>query len=223
MNLLQIRNLRKEYPQPGSPALALCLDALEARGGEALAVTGPSGSGKTTLLRLLAALTPPTRGEILFAGLDLSALGEKAAAWRASSVGYVFQEMNLLPDFTLEENLLLAAEISHLPRRAAEERVSALTRRLTLEDRLRHRPAALSLGEKQRAAVARAVLHRPPLLLADEPTASLDGENAGRVLNLLRELCAESGALLIVTTHDEGVKKLFPRQLELRRAEGGAP
>jgi putative ABC transport system ATP-binding protein len=221
MNLLQVRDLHKNYRQ-GGVVPALCLDSLDARAGEALTVTGPSGSGKTTLLRLLAAIISPTRGNIRFAGQDLGALGEKAAAWRARSVGYVFQEMNLLRDFTLRENLLLAAEISRIPPAAARERALSLARRLGLEDRLRHRPPALSLGEQQRAAVARAVLHNPPLLLADEPTASLDAANAGTVLRLLREACAESGSLLIVATHDEKVKKLFPRRVELRRAEGTA-
>jgi putative ABC transport system ATP-binding protein len=220
VNLLQVRDLRKEYRQPGGAVPALCLDFLDARAGEALAVTGPSGSGKTTLLRLLAASIRPTRGKILFAGQDLGALGEKATAWRARSVGYVFQEMNLLRDFTLRENLLLAAAISGIPPSTARERVLELTRRLGLENRLQHRPSALSLGEQQRAAVARAVLHNPPLLLADEPTASLDAENAGIVLHLLREICAGAGSLLLVATHDESVKKLFPRQVELRRAEG---
>ncbi|MDR1622483.1 MAG: ATP-binding cassette domain-containing protein [Synergistaceae bacterium] len=212
--LLEIHGLRKEYMQPGGPVQALYLDFLEARAGDAIAVTGPSGSGKTTLLHLLAALVRPSQGSIRFDGRDLPAAAY-SARWRALSVGYVFQEMNLLPDFSLLENLLIAAEISGVPR--AFDRSLSLLCRLGIEDLRYRRPAKLSLGEQQRAAVARAVLHAPPLLLADEPTASLDAENAGIVMNLLLELAAESKSLLLVATHDEAVKKRFPRVVELTK------
>ncbi|MDR1977270.1 MAG: ATP-binding cassette domain-containing protein [Synergistaceae bacterium] len=215
--LLEIRELRKEYTQPGVPVRALSLDFLEAQRGEAVAVTGPSGSGKTTLLHLLAALIRPTRGIIRFDGRDLGSLGASAARWRALSVGYVFQNMNLLPDFSLLENLTIAAEISDVPRRRALDRSWALLRRLGLYGLSHRRPAELSLGEQQRAAVARAVLHSPPLVLADEPTASLDATNAEVVMDLLLELGAESRSLLLVATHDETVKKRFSRVVELQK------
>jgi ABC-type lipoprotein export system ATPase subunit len=228
--LLEVRGLRKEYAQPfrvpgvqAPGTRALELDFLEAREGEAIAVTGPSGSGKTTLLHLLAALIRPTQGVIRFGGMDLCSLGASAARWRALSVGYVFQNMNLLPDFSLLENLTIAAEISNVPRACVLARVRVLLRRLGLDGASWHRrPSKLSLGEQQRAAVARAVLHAPPLILADEPTASLDAENARLVADLLLELCAESRSLLLVATHDEAVKKRFSRILELRNhPEGG--
>jgi putative ABC transport system ATP-binding protein len=217
--LLEVRELRKEYMQPGGPVQALYLDFLEARAGDAIAVTGPSGSGKTTLLHLMAALIRPSGGSIRFDGQDLNAAGTSSARWRASSVGYVFQEMNLLPDFSLLENLMLAAEISGVPRDRALERALYLLRRLGIEDVRHRRPAKLSLGEQQRGAVARAVIHTPPLVLADEPTASLDAKNAAIVTNLLLELAAESKALLFVATHDESVKKRFSRLLELTKNE----
>jgi ABC-type lipoprotein export system ATPase subunit len=134
-------------------------------------------------------------------------------------VGYVFQEMNLLPDFSLLENLMLAGEISGVPRDRARQRTLYLLKRLGIEDVCHRRPGKLSLGEQQRAAVARAVIHTPPLVLADEPTASLDAKNAEAVINLLLELAAESKALLFVATHDESVKKRFPRLLELTKNE----
>ncbi|MDR2179811.1 MAG: ATP-binding cassette domain-containing protein [Synergistaceae bacterium] len=215
--LLQVRGLRKEYMQPGGPVTALWLDFLEAGAGDAIVVTGPSGSGKTTLLHLLAALIQPSEGSIHFGGQDLDSVGDCSAHWRALSVGYVFQEMNLLPDFSLLENLMIAGEISKVPR--ALERSLFLLRRLGIEDLSHRRPGKLSLGEQQRAAVARAVLHAPPLLLADEPTASLDAENAGIVIDLLLELAGESKSLLLVATHDESVKKRFPRVLELTKNE----
>ena len=200
----------------------LRLESLRAFKGEALAVVGPSGSGKTTLLHILAALIHPTDGEVLFEGRDLHAAALSEARWRALSVGYVFQDMNLLPDFSVLENLLLAAEVSGIPRTAARERALLLLRRLGLEERRHSRPAELSLGEQQRAAVARAVLHAPPLVLAVEPTASLDAENARAVIDLLLELCEESRSLLVAATHDEAVKKRFPRLVELKKNPPGA-
>ncbi|MDR3353515.1 MAG: ABC transporter ATP-binding protein [Synergistaceae bacterium] len=215
---LEIKELRHDYRQPdGSYAQALRLDHLLAARGEALAVTGPSGSGKTTLLHILAALIRPTCGEVLFDGHDLFAAGHSAARWRSLSVGYVFQEMNLLPDFSVLENLLLAAEISSVPKSDAGERADSLLHRLDLWDHRYSRPSELSLGEQQRTAVARAVIHSPAVVLADEPTASLDAENAGVVMDLLMGLCAESQTLLIAATHDEAMKKRFERVVNLRR------
>ena len=223
--LLEVRELRKEYAQPGGSVAALYLDCLEAQAGEAIAVTGPSGSGKTTLLHLLAALTRPSGGSIRFGGRDLNSAD--AARWRAMSVGYVFQEMNLLPDFSLLENMMLAAEISGVSRGRALDRSLSLLCRLDIGNLRHRRPAKLSFGERQRAAVARAVLHTPPLLLADEPTASLDAENARVAINLLLELAAESHSLLLVATHDDTVKKRFPRVLKLTKNQlsenSGAP
>jgi ABC-type lipoprotein export system ATPase subunit len=216
--MLQVHELRKTYRQPdGSVVEALRLDSLEARRGEAIALTGPSGSGKTTLLNALAALIHPTEGEIVFDGQSLSALGASEARWRGVTVGYVFQEMNLLPDFSLWENLMLAAEISGVSYRPARERGLSLLGRLGLEDRKNRRPRELSLGEQQRAAVARAVMHSPPLVLADEPTASLDAENSEIVMDLLTEFCLCSKSVLLVATHDEAVKKRFPRVVALQR------
>ncbi|MDR1509697.1 MAG: ABC transporter ATP-binding protein [Synergistaceae bacterium] len=216
--LLEIRGLRHYYRQPdGARHQALKLDRLSACMGDALVVSGPSGSGKTTLLHILAALIRPTEGEVLFGGRNLSDLGKSESSWRAESVGYVFQEMNLLPDFNVLENLLIAAEISNMPRDAALDRADVLLERLGLEDRKKSRPYRLSLGEQQRTAVARAVLHSPPLVLADEPTSSLDAENSGIVMSLLLELCGESRSLLIVATHDESVKRSFPFLVELEK------
>jgi ABC-type lipoprotein export system ATPase subunit len=218
--LLEVSSLRKEYRQPdGSVLEALRLDSLRGHRGEAIALTGPSGSGKTTLLHMLAALIPPTSGSIVFDGRNLDSLGTSEARWRAVNVGYVFQESNLLPDFNLLENLLIAAEISGVPSDAARERAASLLCRLGLEGRIGGRPRQLSTGEQQRAAVARAVLHNPPLVLANEPTANLDAESSGVVMNILAELCSESRSLLLVATHDEAVRKLLPRVVALRQPE----
>jgi putative ABC transport system ATP-binding protein len=217
---LEVRKLRHSYSQPdGSRVEVLSLDRMSASRGEAIAVVGPSGSGKTTFLHILAALIRPTSGEVLFDGRDIFAAGQGGALWRAASVGYIFQEMNLLPDFSAIENLLLAAEISSVPGPAARERANSLLRRLDLWNQRDRRPADMSLGEQQRTAVARAVIHAPSVILADEPTASLDAENAAAVMNILTELCADSQTLLIIATHDEAIKKRFERVLPLQRPE----
>ncbi|MDR1472851.1 MAG: ATP-binding cassette domain-containing protein [Synergistaceae bacterium] len=220
MPLLEVRDLAHYYRQPdGSARLALSLNRLSAGRGEALAVVGPSGSGKTTFLHILAALIRPTEGDVAFDGQNLREMGRSGAAWRAASVGYVFQDVNLLPDFGLLENLMIAAEISGLSSGSASERAVSLLGRLGLADKTRNRPCRLSLGERQRAAVARAVLHSPPMVLADEPTASLDADNSRTVMSLLLELCVESQSLLIVATHDESVKKKLPRLVALEKPE----
>ncbi|MDR1581398.1 MAG: ABC transporter ATP-binding protein [Synergistaceae bacterium] len=217
---LEIRNLRHSYSQPvKSRVQALSLDHMSAAKGEAVAVVGPSGSGKTTLLHILAALICPTGGEVLFGGRDIFAPHQSGALWRAESVGYIFQEMNLMPGFSALENILLAAEISNVPGFVARERANSLLQRLDLWNQRNRRPAELSLGEQQRAAVARAVVHSPSVILADEPTASLDAENAGIVMNILTKLCAESQTLLIIATHDEAVKTRFERVVQLQRPQ----
>ena len=224
ISFLEVKELRHYYNQPdGSRVEALNLDYMPASRGEAIAVVGPSGSGKTTLLHILAALIRPTCGEVLFDGRDIFAAGQTGALWRSASVGYIFQEMNLLPDFSALENILLAAEISSVPWVVARERANSLLQRLDLWNQRNRRPAYMSLGEQQRAAVARAVVHSPSIILADEPTASLDAENARIVMNILTELCAESQTLLIIATHDEAIKKRFERIVELQRPTNTEP
>jgi ABC-type lipoprotein export system ATPase subunit len=220
---LEVCKLHHSYSQPDKGQVqAFSLDHMSASRGEAIAVVGPSGSGKTTFLHILAALIRPTGGEVLFGGRNIFSPRQSGALWRSTSVGYVFQEMNLLPDFSALEHSLLAAEISNVPGAVAWERANSLLHRLDLWNQRNRRPAGLSLGEQQRAAVARAVVHSPAVILADEPTASLDAKNAEVVMNILMELCTESGTLLIMATHDEAVKKRFGRVLQLQRPQAAA-
>ena len=218
-SFLEINGLGKDYFLPdGSAVSALSLDSFKADRGEAVAVVGPSGSGKSTLLHLLAALYRPTRGRILWEGEEgLFSRNARAERWRAGFVGYVFQNLNLLPDFSALENILIAGEVAGAAPHEVRNRAASLLSRLGLSGKMHVRPGRMSLGERQRAAVARAVVHRPPLVLADEPTASLDAANAQNVLDLLLELCAESGSLLFVATHDEAVKRRFERLLPLKK------
>ncbi len=215
---IEASNIVKDYPLPcGGFTRGLTLEGLSLRGGEMLAVEGPSGSGKTTLLHLLAGFYSPTEGRITFNGSAINAGDKFIDSWRAGNVGYIFQSMNLLPDFSVLENILIAAELSGLKKDEALKKALSLLEYLGVKDKAERRPALLSLGEQQRSAVARALVHSPRLILADEPTASLDTENSGLVIQALKKMCGESGSILVIATHDEAVKRQFDKILSIKR------
>jgi putative ABC transport system ATP-binding protein len=182
--------------------------------GEALSVLGASGSGKSTLLAILAGLDTPSEGQVLLDGQDLFSLDEDARAkLRGRTVGFVFQSFQLLPGYTALENVMLPLELS---RREDPERISReMLSRVGLAGRLRHYPRQLSGGEQQRVALARAFVARPQLLLADEPTGSLDAESGDAVIRLLFELNRESGTTLVLVTHDESLARRCGRSVRL--------
>jgi putative ABC transport system ATP-binding protein len=182
--------------------------------GEALAILGASGSGKSTLLALLAGLDTPTAGTVLLDGADLFALDEDARAeLRGRAVGFVFQSFQLLPSLTALENVMLPLELAG--RADAEAAAREILARVGLGERLQHYPKHLSGGEQQRVALARAFVVRPKLLLADEPTGSLDAESGEAVIALLFELNREAGTTLVLVTHDEQLARRCQRALRL--------
>lgn len=181
--------------------------------GEHCALIGPSGAGKSTLLHILAGILPPTGGRIELDGEDLYPAGGRAGAWRAQRIGLVPQKLHLLPALTVLENVLLAQFLAGSRESTASSR--ELLEALGLTAQLHERPERLSVGEQQRAAIARAIVNRPRLLLADEPTSSLDDDNAQRAVDLLFDAAGRAGALLIVATHDARVRTRFPRQVPL--------
>lgn len=186
------------------------------RGGQ-YAVQGASGSGKSTLLHLMGGLDTPTRGSVLFDGRDVGGLDDEGLArHRGRNVGFVFQFHFLLPSMTALENVLLPCEIAGLPRAPVLERARALAGRLGVAHCLDKGPGRLSGGERQRVGVLRALSLSPPLLLCDEPTGHLDSDNSERVAALLRELARETGATLVVVTHDEAVASTLPNRLRMR-------
>jgi len=186
-----------------------------------VALTGDSGSGKSTLLHLLAGVILPDRGRVEVLGTDLASLSEaRRDRFRGASVGLVFQALNLFPHLTAEENLLAAPLLAGRKSPGDAARARELLARVDLAPRARHRPPQMSLGEQQRVAIARALMNRPPLLLCDEPTGSLDGRRRDEVVALLLELAAENGAALLVVTHDEAVVRAFPEHLPLRSLAG---
>lgn len=180
--------------------------SLEVREGDFLALVGPSGSGKTTLLNLFGARDRPTRGEVEVLGRRLGTLGKGARAkLRLSSIGFVFQAYNLVPVLTAAENVEFVLELQGVPARERRERAMSVLRDLGLEELANRRPSELSGGQQQRVAVARAVAARPKLVLADEPSANLDGRSAEQLMSLMRSLHEERGTTFVFSTHDPRV------------------
>ena len=189
---------------------------LEIREGEWLAVMGPSGSGKSTLVNLLATLDRPTEGRIMVEGVDLTALSEDGRVrFRREKVGVIFQQFHLLPFLTAVENVMVAQHYHSMP---DEREALAALERVGLGPRAHHLPSQLSGGEQQRVCVARALINRPRLILADEPTGNLDADNEDRVLRLLRELHAD-GHTLVTVTHAPRIGSLADRRVELRHGQ----
>lgn len=213
---LHVETLHKSFPSGDETVRVLDGVSFDLAPGEAMAITGPSGSGKSTLLHLLGALDVPTSGTIEIDGASPFGLAEKELArFRNKTLGFVFQEHHLLPQYTVLENVLLPTLAFPPAPSSAEDTARSLLERVGLGHRLRHRPSELSGGEKQRAAVARALVQGPKVVLCDEPTGNLDRANADAVADLLFELHAEAGNVLIVVTHSQELAKRFPRRVDL--------
>lgn len=219
--LLEITGLAKSFAAPdGERALIVDIPAFALDAGEQVAVRGSSGSGKTTLLNLIAGILQADRGRIMLAGQDLGILSEsRRDRLRATTIGYVFQNFNLLQGYSALENVMLGMlfgpGIDH-------ERARALLDRVGLGHRLHHRPSQLSIGQQQRVAVARALANRPKLVLADEPTGNLDQRHAGDALALIREVCREQNAALLLVSHDPAVLSAFDRVEDLAQLNRAA-
>jgi putative ABC transport system ATP-binding protein len=214
--VLELRELVKHYRVgEGEPIRAVDGVTLSIGTGELLALYGPSGSGKSTLLMLVAALLRPDSGVVLLHGREISALSEEEAArYRLYELGFISQTAELLPGARVIENAALKLWLSD--RRGAEERVRPLLERLGLGERLKHRSEQLSMGERQRLMIALALSMKPRLVLADEPTGSLDTQRSGEVLALLREVCREQQIAVLLVTHDPQAAAFADRVLELR-------
>jgi lipoprotein-releasing system ATP-binding protein len=216
-NLLSVRDLHKSFVEGEKEISILRGLDLEVNEAERLAVVGESGVGKSTLLHLLGTLDRPTKGEILYQGKPVPTDDENALShFRNREIGFVFQFHYLLPDFSALENVMVPAMIQRMDLDRARADAEQLLEMVGLKDRMTHRPGKLSGGEQQRVAVARSVILQPKLILADEPTGSLDPKIGAGVHDLLFRLNEEKGIALIVATHNRDFAKKIGRQVELR-------
>lgn len=215
--MLELRDLVKHYPTVGGePVRAVDGVSLKVAAGEMVALYGPSGSGKTTLLLMIATLLEPTAGEISIGGRDVSSLSEQEASeFRLSQLGFIRQNFDLLPGVSAIDNAVLKL-LKSVRWREAHGQITPLLERLGLGERLGHRAETLSMGERQRVMIARALSTEPSLLLADEPTGSLDSQRSQEVLQLLRELCRERGVAVVLVSHDPMAAKYADRVYALR-------
>jgi lipoprotein-releasing system ATP-binding protein len=218
MSFVTVRELNKSYVV-GSQRIHVLRDLdLDVSGGEMLAIVGASGVGKSTLLHLLGGLDRSDTGVVHVGDADMTAMSAAALVeFRNRNVGFVFQFHHLLPEFDAAENVAMPMRIARVPRGEAEQRASALLARVGLGERLVHRPSMMSGGEQQRVAVARALVMKPALLLADEPTGDLDENTAESLHRLLREMHAEHGLTSIIATHNPRLAAACDRVLRLEQ------
>ncbi len=214
--VVEMRGVHKTYHLGTHVIPALQGVDLSVARGELLALTGPSGSGKSTILNLCGLIDSPDRGDILLAGVAVNGMDEtQRTLLRRDALGFVFQSFNLVPVMTVAENVDYPLFLAGVPVEERRERVAAQLRAVGLQDHAHHRPDALSGGQRQRVAIARALVKRPKLVIADEPTASLDSHTADQVLDLMRERGHAEGAAFVIATHDSRLTGRCDRVLAL--------
>lgn len=210
--MIQLKDLHKSFGQ----LEVLRGISLSIERGEVVSIVGPSGAGKTTLLQIMGTLDRPDQGEVSISGTDVLKLGERRLAqFRNEHLGFVFQFHQLLPEFTALENVMIPALIGRSNKKEARDRAMELLDFMKLADRASHKPAQLSGGEKQRIAVARALINRPDVVLADEPSGSLDSHNKAELHQLFFDLRKELGQTFVIVTHDEELATLTDRTIHL--------
>lgn len=220
MTLLQIDDLQKVFYTPdGNVSNVIYVPELTLERGESMVLDGPSGCGKTTILHLISGLLKADSGSILFEGQELLELSPKQRAlWRSCNIGYILQKLNLLTELNVLDNILLPLcwQGDSVDEQSLRERAKQLLEQVGLASKLQMYPEQLSIGEQQRVAVVRALLQRPALVLADEPTASLDKANGEKVMELLQQLCRLNNTALLISTHDESIKARFAKRYNIR-------
>jgi putative ABC transport system ATP-binding protein len=214
---LEVRDLVKTFSLDGTTINAVDHVSFQVQAGEFVALVGPSGSGKTTMLSILAALLSPTSGQILIDGKDLAQMNEKSRVkLRREKIGFTFQANNLIPFLTAQENVEFMLRLNGKADKAGRVRSLEILSRLGLNDRLHNLPAQLSGGQQQRVAIARALIHNPAVVLADEPTASLDTERAFQVVETFAHLIHENNRAGIIVTHDLRLCQYVDRVLQMQ-------
>jgi ABC-type lipoprotein export system ATPase subunit len=219
MSIIRLQNVKKVYRgaiTPHEPTVAFILDDLAIAEGEMVALVGPSGCGKSTLLNLISGILRPDTGAVEVAGRRVDQLTPgKVDRFRGQTIGYIFQDFNLVPALTATENVLLGLRFGRsVPRLQWRIRAREMLDRVGLGHRRRFKPDQLSIGEQQRVAIARALAHHPPVILADEPTGSLDPATGSQVFQLLLDVCAETKHTLLVVTHDASLAAKLGRRID---------
>ena len=211
--MIDIKNITKSF---GSLQVLKGID-LHIDRGEVVSIVGPSGAGKTTLLQIIGTLDRPDTGTVWVDGIDTTTLSQKILSdFRNQHLGFVFQFHQLLPEFTAIENIMIPAYIAGTSKRQAKERAQELLQFMGLSDRATHKPAELSGGEKQRVAVARALINNPAVILADEPSGSLDTQNKTELHQLFFDLRDKFGQTFVIVTHDEGLANITDRTIHMK-------
>lgn len=211
--MIEIRNIHKSF---GSLEVLKGVD-LQVKKGEIVSIIGQSGAGKTTLLQIIGTLDKPNQGEVVIDGVNVFQLKEKELAeFRNKHIGFIFQFHQLLPEFDALENVMMPALIARRSEQEAKERAQMMLNELGLADRLHHKPNELSGGEKQRVAAARAMMMQPSVILADEPSGSLDSKNKGELHKLLLDMRDKYGQTIIIVTHDKELAAISDRVIEMR-------
>lgn len=217
MNIVEVRGVTKNYTLGEVEVQAVRGIDLVVRKGELLAIIGPSGSGKSTLLTMLGAIETPTTGSILLEGVDYATLGDDdRTLLRRRRIGFIFQAFNLLPTLTALENAALPLELDGVEEAEARQRAADHLAQVDLADRLGHLPSTMSGGQQQRVAVARALVIKPALVLADEPTGNLDSVASSQVMTLLRELVDKQNQTVVMVTHDLDIAAMADRVIRMR-------
>ncbi|WP_123042015.1 ABC transporter ATP-binding protein [Cohnella candidum] len=218
--MINIRNVSKVFPMESGDFAALRNNEIHIRKGEFVAIMGPSGSGKSTLLQLIGGLDLPTSGDVVVDGVKLNALNEKERTlFRRTKVGFVFQNYQLLPMMTASENIALSLAANKTPKEEIRKTVQRLLKEVNLEGKGDQFPSQLSGGQQQRVAIARALAMKPGLILADEPTGNLDGQNGRDILQLLSRLSREEQMTIVMVTHDRQAAKAADRIIVIRDGE----